>query len=367
MEKRRGRPRKQSPIQEEISSNQSNMENIEDAKFEFVADSNSGSFNPLADEVIEREYSKANIADGVTEDLEEPKFNSQSYDDVMGNNSEPQNNGSGQPQFQSSNNANSGTANQKIQQDPLSNINSGYNELDDKQKKQSSEQLVDMILDGFEFTHQFAIKNAQVDDDELRGLIIQEKINPNRQIPISDRQSVGVQEFFAEFNNQVADGLSPDPAFRKKIKPPLVRIFQKRGYGLTDEQYVLGLGIQYVITKGMMWSAFKKTSRSILNMLQDEIESAKVEQELREQAPIRPTPPENNNVKQPIYEPVIIEDIDEPDVEQYEPIYQDDNVQSFNINNEDNPLRQNKQDRDLSKNVKVEETFTKGGIIDNNQ
>jgi hypothetical protein len=397
--KRRGRPRKNDLIKEKLGvgdNSSSIMDEIENAKFDFIQSMSTpevNTFNPLGESVVERDYSSPNIAEGLTMEIEEPKFKQETF-----SNSKPQqNNQFGQdpfaeqePSFQRQ--GRGGAPNEAISNDPLTNINPQFNELEEKEKTLASEQLVETLLDGFETLHQIPIKYAKVNEDTIRDLIMQGQIDQRATIPINDYESVPVQVFFNQFNSQVEDALAPDPTFRKKVKKPLVNIFKKRGWGMSDEQFVMFATAQYVFTKGLMFKGLRDNGREIINMLQADM-MRKQEQMQPPQAPPQqqgrpytPPPPQPSPAQNYQYEQVQVDDVDdlmrqmaetnaramgtnqEEDFDimnpnptpQPEPEPDFIEGEKYYINNEDNPLREKRPDVDLTKNVKVEERFEKG-------
>ena len=405
MEKaRRGRPRKTDVIKEKLGVGErgsSVMDEIENAKFDFIQNLSTpevNTFNPLGESVIERDYSSPIIAEGLTNEIEEPKFKQQTFTNPQGK-PNPQFSqdpfAEEEPSFQRQQ-GRGGAPNDAIANDPLTNINPQYNELEEKEKTLASEQLVETLLDGFETLHQIPIKYAKVNEETIRDLIMQGQIDQQATIPISEYESVPVQMFFSQFNAQVEDALAPDPTFRKKVKKPLVNIFKKRGWGMSDEQFVMFATAQYVFTKGLMFKGLRDNGREIINMLQaDMVRKQEMMQGMNRppQQPMQgapmpqtPPPPQPSPAQNYQYEQVQVEDVDDlmramtetnanamgtnqdedfdimnpyPTPEpQPEPDFV--GTERYHINLEDNPLREKRQDVDLTKNVKVEESFKKG-------
>jgi hypothetical protein len=79
--RRRGRPRKN--VEEQI-------EQVNDLSFTDSEEKNPmtqptpeiENFNPFSENVVERDYSKPNIAEGVINDLEEPVFHQASFEEI---------------------------------------------------------------------------------------------------------------------------------------------------------------------------------------------------------------------------------------------------------------------------------------------
>ena len=263
---------------------------------------------------------------------------------------------------------------ESIANDPLTNINPVINDLDDREKKASSEALVDTVLDVYESLHQFGANAVKFSEDEMRKLILEGKIDPNRLVTVDESGSqVTISQFVSEFNAQVDEAIAPDPSFRKKVAPVMVRVFMKRGWGMTDEQYLMALFGKDIFSKAAIGVGLRKSINMVISTLIDEKETQRVEQEMANMppkpAPKAPTP--TQPTPEPKYESVVVEDMDsvidemlEEEDDFQEP--EDTGTEKLNINVEENPLRQKRKQRDLSKNVKVKSSFTKGKPLNPN-
>jgi hypothetical protein len=109
---------------------------------------------------------------------------------------------------------------------------------------------------------------------------------------------------------------------------------------------------------------------NIFNTLKDEMAQSKIEEDLRNMPPKAPQPDPTQK-----YEKVEVEDVDEQmrkmnetnaramgqmddDFDESEIV--ESGTNKFHINTHENPLREKRKKRDLSKNVKVKSTFQKG-------
>lgn len=122
---------------------------------------------------------------------------------------------------------------------PQEPFNPSLNELDDRDKKKASEMLVDGILDGYEKLHHLGNYYVQMPESELQKLAGEGKIDLNRMVD-TGHGNVTIGEFIQNYNRTAGTAFELDPTFRKDVRDPMVRIFLKKGWGVTDEQYVLG-------------------------------------------------------------------------------------------------------------------------------
>jgi hypothetical protein len=278
MEKRhRGRPRKQQPtINEEpnMAEETRKIENeIDTTQFDFYEPTQSfsetESYNPLGEDVVQRDYSSPPIAEGVIPDLEEPTFVKKGFEQIKNE----QNNNASQPQARPSGGASS-SSNSNVQGgdgDALQNPNPAYNELEEKEKKKASEQMVDAVLDTYETLKQMSAKLGQYDEKKIKKMYDEGQLDPNRKITIDEfGNKVSLMEYVSAYNQQVAQAVEPDPAFRKSVRPAMTRVFMKKGWGMTDEQYLLfAFGKDITLTSVTLFG-MKKNIKDVITMLQEE-------------------------------------------------------------------------------------------------
>jgi hypothetical protein len=366
--KRRGRPRLSDSVKKETTTPVSTEFEIDKTDFNFYEPESFESpsvpqFNPLADVPIHRDYASPKIQEGLIGDIVEPTFHQPSITSAP---SPPPVSGTSAPT--------QGTINTS----PLSNPNPAVNQLDDADKKLACEQMVDAALDLYETLWGLGGRVAQVGEQKIQELVNDGSLDPSRRIPVEDT-SVSIFEFFQNYNQQVAEVSKVDKDFKKKVRPPMVRVFSKRGWGMTDEQF---LGIAFAkdsIMRGISLFQMKKSINALINQLAEENKPISTEETTPPPSnpkpnPPRPTPspPAPSPAPTPILTPEVEEFFDEQDfvMEEEEevvpqPIIQrNESVEKLKINFEDNPLRQDS--RREPPPAKVEETFIKGGEIKDN-
>ena len=208
-------------------------------------------YNPFAESVVERDYSTPKVASGVVEDIDEPQFIPPSYEDIVsggaeGEGVEPDDLGS-----------------------PFDNPNPAFNELENKDKKIACESLVDTALDAYEQLHKYAQFVVKVDEEELLEKHQAGKIDLNETIPVSENgDTMTISEFMGQYNQQGQEALSYDKEFGYKVRPAMVRVFMKKGWGMSDEQYLLYMfGKDIAVKVGIMYQ-LKKTINTTLETLE---------------------------------------------------------------------------------------------------
>ncbi len=184
--------------------------------------------------------------------------------------------------------------------------NEVVNDLDAKDKKIACEQLADSALDAYKMMHTFAQNFIKVDDILIVEKIAKGEIDPTMQIPVDDKGTItNPVEFFKVYKSQVEEVISYDEEFGRKIKPPLVRIFMKKGWGLSDEQTVLYHVSKDLAVKGSLGYALKKQSSMIMQTfvdLQKEINKANIQSTTVAAPNVIITPPP---VQQPVQPPPV--------------------------------------------------------------
>jgi hypothetical protein len=260
---------------------------IEDVVVEEITPEVSGSsadYNPLGESVKERSYTKPNIDGANLEaEIEEPTFVPPSFEDLE----EP-------------------TGFESQEEQPFANP--ALNDLDDKDKRYATEQMVDVVLDGYEKITGLANNLVQIKEKKVQEMIAKGEIDPRTRIPIdTSGNSVSISEFVQDYNEQTAEAIQTSPDFKKKVRPAMVRVFEKRGIGMTDEQFLMYMFGTDIVQKGAVVVSLRNNVSGIMNMMKE-----LSQQRMATQAPPPPpaapkqeTPPPAPSTPEPVeyYEP----------------------------------------------------------------
>lgn len=134
-------------------------------------------------------------------------------------------------------------------------------DLPPSEKAQAAEQLANLILNGYQKLHDWANKKVQISEKKIMKLLKEGKLDLQAQVPYELDQWITIGEFIKEFNAEYGQLFIIDPQWRAAILPPLIRILQKRGMGMSDEMYVGWMLAQDVGSKVFMAvEAFNKTN-----------------------------------------------------------------------------------------------------------
>lgn len=247
--------------------NQENLDNIQEA--EIITDD----FSPLDAPVKQREYTKHKL--GTTEtmaDLEEPTFERPSFEDL------------------------DGTAEEEASE-PARPFNPSYNELDGKEKTMGAEMMAEMTLDIYEKGCYYMGKIPEISESKIDRLIAEGEIDPSIQLQ-TEAGSMPIKDFAVEFNDSIKEAFVVTDEFKEKVKPPLIRVFKKRGIGMTDEQLLAYYFVTDLGAKGAQAFMLKKTTNSIIDSLK---ENTMAMRESRAGA-YRPEPQQQYQERPPVYQ-----------------------------------------------------------------
>jgi hypothetical protein len=229
-------------------------------------------FSPLDAPVKQRSYTQHKIysdAD-VVPDLEEPTFQAPNFSDF----DEPT---------------------PEAEKEPEKPFNEAYSELDGKEKTMGAEMMAEMTLDIYEKGCNFLGKVPEISEQKLDKLIAEGEIDADIQLP-TESGNIGVKDFAVEYNSSIKEAFEVSDDFKEKVRPPLIRVFKKRGIGMTDEQL---LGYYFVTdlgTKVAQAVMLRKTANNILDSLKENTLAIRESQSPR---PSTPTPTPSAPQKEP--------------------------------------------------------------------
>jgi len=206
----------------------------------------SSGFNPLDAPVNEKSYTKPNVSFDINEintPIPEPMFTPPPM---------------------------SKTSEEKKEKKPIEPFNEELNDLPNKDKAMSSEMMATMILDGYSQIFNIIEKTLKISDKKLRKLELDGEVDLNIVVPFPNGVQVTMKEFVEEFNQQTVGTLEVTEDFKKEVKPVLIRVLQKKGIGLTDEQMLIYLFSKDIITKGVQIYALKSSVNEMIEMMKEQ-------------------------------------------------------------------------------------------------
>jgi hypothetical protein len=240
-------------------SNQENFENFEEV--EIINDD----FSPLDAPVKQRSYTQHKLGDlEEMGELEEPTFERPSFADLDGDSEE-------------------------ASPEPERPFNESFSELDGKEKTMGAEMMAEMTLDIYEKGCFYMGKIPELSEAKIDKLIAEGEIDPSIQLQTEAGQ-MPIKDFAVEFNDSIKEAFVVTDEFKDKVKAPLIRVFKKRGIGMTDEQLLMYYFGTDIATKGAQAFMLRKTTNSILDSLKENTMAIREQQEPKAPTPPRPEP-----------------------------------------------------------------------------
>ena len=258
--------------------NQDNYANFEEA--EIINDD----FSPLDAPVKQRSYTQHKMGDAQEMgELEEPTFERPSFADLDGTAEEEAN-------------------------EPERPFNESYSQLDGKEKTMGAEMMAEMTLDIYEKGCFYLGKIPEISETKIDKLIAEGEIDPNITLQ-TEAGNMPIKDFAVEFNDSIKEAFVVTDEFKDKVKAPLIRVFKKRGIGMTDEQLLMYYFGTDIATKGAQAFMLKKTTNSILDSLKENTMAMR-ENNMRNSRPEPPRPEPQQQYQAPTYqEPVTDNDV----------------------------------------------------------
>lgn len=180
-----------------------------------------------------------------------------------------------------------------------SSFNPSMNDVSDADKKMGAEHMAKLIVDGYEQLHDFANKGLQISERKLRKLVSEGEIDLQVDIPYDYGKTITAGEFIQDFNEQNKDTLSVSKEFKKEVTPVLTRVLQKRGAGVTDEQYLLYLFGKDILVKGVIFTQIRGTMTDMLGVIKEYTAAIKENGEV----PVSKKSENNNSTTNPTSNP----------------------------------------------------------------
>ena len=224
-----------------MSNQKNNEEAQQDVSVENNQDFYSG-YSPLDEPVTERAYTTPNIdSSNLEAELEEPTFQAPNFDDFNSEGQEP------------------------------NSFNPAIDNLDKKEQAYATEQMVDTVLDVYGKAHLIANRVTKIKEEKIAEAMENGEISPSLEVPIDEEgNTLGLMQYIQEYNNQLDDAIKLEDDFVAKVRPPMIRVFQKKGLAMTDEQYLLFAFGSDIVTKGAMVYQLTKQNKKLIEMWKDQ-------------------------------------------------------------------------------------------------
>ncbi len=150
-------------------------------------------------------------------------------------------------------------------------INPDIGKISPGERQQSAEMLADTILMGYEKLHDVGAWYVSVSEDKLLQDAVEGKISLDLALPTNadGSETLTLQEFVTNFNKQAKEALRVHPDFNAKVRPILIRVLEKHGFGMSDEARLAILFGEDLVTKGAQVFGLKKTLNGVMKNFTD--------------------------------------------------------------------------------------------------
>jgi hypothetical protein len=215
-----------------------------------------GGFNPLEEKVNEKPYSKLNVTtnpEELSKPIGEPFFTPPPMnEDVQGDKAQHTNKGN----------------NAKPQQEAF---NPSMNEIPNAEKSRASEHVAGMIMQGYEFANQLANKGLMFSEKRLLKLQQEGEIDfANTYVPYDMNGNVmPATEFIQDYNSQQDGAFKVTDEFKQEVTPVLKRVLEKRGVGMTDEQFLMYMFGKDIAMKGFMFFSARAQMNQMIQLMKE--------------------------------------------------------------------------------------------------
>lgn len=219
---------------------------IDETKLSDKIEESDKNHTPLSEEVVHEDY-RNQFAGSFKGRVQEPVFTkpdvNQIHQNLFGKKEET-------PGADTATNQTTGKEEKKVEgANPLSDNKIGQslknNFETDKERTQGAEVLVNGVLDAYAMLHQLGAKAASVNLENLQVEHLEGKIDLGTQIPVDPNnpqgEAVSLGVFLESYNNECKKAIVLDPDFVEKVRPVMIRVCEKNGWGMTDEQYLIYL------------------------------------------------------------------------------------------------------------------------------
>jgi hypothetical protein len=215
---------------------------------------NNPDFNPLAEAVNEKSYSKMGAQQFSPQqlqgDIPEPVFTPPPPEEE---------------EIPTADRGNGSSSRKEKEQKQEPAGNPGLTDLSDKDKMDAAEKGAKLLMNLYKSAHDFANNMLEVSDRKLNKLQMSGELDMNILVPYGTNGAVRFGDFVQDYNSQCKEVLTVTPEFEKDVMPPLTRVLAKRGHGMTDEQYLAFAFGRDVLTKSFIFFQMKAQVNQIIN------------------------------------------------------------------------------------------------------
>lgn len=151
------------------------------------------------------------------------------------------------------------------------------NQLSDIDKKRAAEAMASTFIQGYSLLCKQGAKWVMIKPGRVTKLIREGKINPDILYYAPGNVQATAPEIIQAYNNEMSEIMEVSEDFVDQVRPLLVRIFTKRGIGMSDEAQLCWIVGQDVFMKGSMLLSIKKQSNDFIKSFSTGVNNSPLE------------------------------------------------------------------------------------------
>ncbi len=224
-------------------------------------------YKPMSGATNDRSYATPQIRNDLTEAIPEPTFMIPKVDPTK---------------IGTMNGGNPIPGSAQTAKEPILPPNPALNQATPAEKLFAAEQLADAMIMGYDKLHNLGRWYIKKSEEDLYEDHVEGKIDIQMSIPLDENPNgptLNLGEFTKEFNTEVDNNFVLSQGFKDRVRPPLIRICEKNGWGMTDEQTLAFAVIEDLAGKTAMCIGMKKAYNKMYGMFAKMHEGKKKELE----------------------------------------------------------------------------------------
>lgn len=157
----------------------------------------------------------------------------------------------------------------------------GMEDIDARTKRKAAEHLADVCISAYVELHELAKSYVKFDERKMQIKAVKGQFDfavLNIELPLSEEgsETITVAQFIDSINQSADETFVVTEEFKNSVRPLLIKIFAKKGWGMTPEGQLLYIVAQDIVPKIQQMIIIKSYTRTILDI------SYKILQELKE-------------------------------------------------------------------------------------
>ncbi len=181
-------------------------------------------------------------------------------------------------------------------------VNPQLKDLPKKDVENAAAVATEMVIGGYVFLNDLGNSAIKIGDKTVRNLSKKDLLD--LRIPMANNQ-ITMGQYINIYNSQGDGVFSVSEDFKEEVRPPLQRIFAKKGFGVSDEQLVLIAFAKDLAFKLPKFQHLMSVRKETLQELKDLTEMYRSGMRPAQNIPPQPPPPHQEPVQQqPVQQPV---------------------------------------------------------------